>query len=86
MTKFSFQHMFFKDGSWDHTTIYFKNNKYIETDIESDTFKDDPNMTKYLYSKKTKEHFPKIWKLGGEIQKLPPGKRRELHRKILLLG
>ena len=75
MSKFSFEHMFFKDGSWDHTTIYFKNNKYIETDIESDTFKNDPEMTKYLYSNKPKENFPKIWKLGGEIQKLPPGKR-----------
>ena len=75
MTKFYFEHDFNKDRSWEKTTTYFKNNDFVSTDINSDTFKNDPNMTKYLYINKPVEHFPKIWKTGGEIQKLPPGKR-----------
>ena len=59
MSKFYFQHDFNKEGSWEKTTTYFKNNEFVSTDIDSDTFKNDPNMTKYLYNKK-KENFPKI--------------------------
>ena len=75
MSKFSFESTFLKDGSWDYSKIYFINNKYIQTDINSDTFKNDPNMTKYLTINKPKPNFPKIWKLGGTIQTLPRGKR-----------
>ena len=75
MSKFYFQHDINKDGSWEKTTIYFKNNEYVSTDISSDTFKNDPQMTKYLYINKPQEHFPKIWKLGGTIQILPKGNR-----------
>ena len=32
-------------------------------------------MIKYLTINKPKPHFPKMWKLGGEIQPLPRGKR-----------
>ena len=74
MTKFYFEHDINKDGSWEKTT-YFKNSPTVSTDIESDTFKNDSEMTKYLTINKPKENFPKIWKLGGEIQKLPRGKR-----------
>ena len=73
MSKFSFESDFLPDGSWDQSHIYFINNENIQTDITSDTFKNDPNMTKYLYI--NKPHFPKIWMVGGEIQKLPIGRR-----------
>ena len=73
MSKFYFEHDINKDGSW-QKTIYFKNNDYVSTDISSDTFKNDPEMTKYLTI--NKPHFPKIWKLAeGEIQELPRGKK-----------
>ena len=75
MSKFYFEHDINKDGSWEKTTTYFKNNDMMSTDINSDTFKNDPEMTKYLTINKPKPHFPKIWKLGGEIQELPRGKR-----------
>ena len=75
MSKFSFEFDFFQDGSWDSSQIYFINNENIQTNIDSDTFKNGPNMTKYLTINKPKPHFPKIWKTGGEIQKLPRGKR-----------
>ena len=67
MPKFYVEHSFLKDGSWDYSKIYFKYNEFISTDINSDTFKNDPNMVKYLTINKPKPHFPKIWKLGGEI-------------------
>ena len=75
MSKFYFEHDINKDGSWEKTIIYFKNNDMVSTNINIDTFKNDPEMTKYLTINKAKPHFPKIWKLGGEIQQLPPGKR-----------
>ena len=75
MSRFYFEHDINKDGSWEKTTTYFKNNDFVSTDINSDTLKNDPNMTKYLYRKKSKENFPKIWKLGGTLQELPRGKR-----------
>ena len=75
MSKFYFEHDINKDGSWEKTITYFKNNPTISTDINSDTFKNYPNMTKYLYINKPKPHFPKIWKLGGTVQELPKGRR-----------
>ena len=71
MSKFSFESTFLKDGSWDYSKIYFINNKYIQTDIDSDTFKNYPNMTKYLTINKPKPNFPKIWKSNGSIQEIP---------------
>ena len=75
MSKFSFESDFNKDGSLDTTQIYFINNKNIQTNIDSDTFKSDPNMTKYLTINKPKPNFPEMWKLGGEIQSLSKGSR-----------
>ena len=75
MTKFYFEHDIKKDGSWEKTITYFKNSPTVSTDITSDTFKNDPNMTKYLTINKPKENFPNFWKTGGEIQVLPRGKR-----------
>ena len=73
MSRFYFEHDINKDGSWNKTITYFKNNAYISTNITSDTFKSDPEMTKYLYI--NKPHFPRIWKLGGSMQPLLRGKR-----------
>ena len=75
MSRFTFEADFDKNAVFQGYHIWFKNNSFLSTDINSDTFKNDPNMTKYLYINKPVEHFPKIWKTGGEIQKLPPGKR-----------
>ena len=75
ITKFYFEHDINKDGSWEKTTTYFKNNEFVSTDITSDTFKNDPEMVKYLTINKPKENFPKIWKLGGTMQELPRGER-----------
>ena len=72
MSKFYFEHDINKDGSWEKTTTYFKNNEFVSTDINSDTFKNDPQMEKYLT---IKENFPKIWRLGGEVEELPRGSR-----------
>ena len=74
MSKFYFEHDISKDGTWNKTTTYFKNNDFVSTDINSGTFKNDPKMTQYLYINKSIENFPKIWKTGGNIQELPRGK------------
>ena len=75
MSKFSFESTFLSDGSWDYSKIYFINSPWLQTDISSNTFKNDPNMTKYLTINKLKENFPKIWKIGGNVQELPKGNR-----------
>ena len=72
LSKFEFVQDYTKDGSFNGAKIYFINNKYIQTDIESDTFKNDPTVTKYIYIKKPKiEKFPKIWESNGSIQEIP---------------
>ena len=71
LSKFNFKSDFDKDGSFSGAKIYFINNKYIQTDIESNMFKNDPIVTKYLYSKKPVEKFPKIWKSNRSIQEIP---------------
>ena len=75
----NFDQDYIKDGSFNGAKIYFINNDFMQTDIESDAFKNDPNATKYLYIKKSSakqsEHFPKILKIGGTVQELPRGKR-----------
>ena len=38
MSKFYFEHDINKDGSWEKTITYFKN-EFVSTDISSDTFK-----------------------------------------------
>ena len=48
MSKFDFESDFDKNGNFQGSNIYFKNNDVLSTDITSDTFKNDPNMTKYL--------------------------------------
>ena len=84
MSKFSFEADFSLDVVFQGYHVWFKNNDMISTDVFrkdsnlselSDTFKNSPEMLKYLTINKPVEHFPKIWKLGGSIQKLPRGKR-----------
>ena len=84
MSKFSFESDFSPDGVFKGYHVWFKNNDMISTDVFkkgsnlselSDTFKNSPEMLKYFTLGKPVEHFPKIWKLGGSIQKLPRGKR-----------
>ena len=74
MNKLEFFANFDKNGNFIDSEIYFKNNEFLSTNIKSDTFKNDKNMTKYLYSKvvnPTAEKFPKIFKCGGTTQPLP---------------
>ena len=85
MSKFSFEADFNKDGVFQGYHVWFKNNDMVSTEVFkkdsnleelNETFKNDPNMVKYLTINKPKPHFQKIWKLGGgEIQVLPRGKR-----------
>ena len=84
MSKFSFEADFDKNATFQGYHVWFKNNKFISTSVFkkgsnlselNETFLQDPEMIKYLTINKPVEHFPKIWKLGGSIQKLPRGKR-----------
>ena len=60
MSKFTFEADFDKNAVFQGYHIWFKNNSFLSTDITSDTFKNDPNMTKYLTINKPVENFPKI--------------------------
>ena len=71
ISKFSFEMDFDPDGSFTNTKIYFINSPTIQTDIDSETFKNDPNMTKYLTWNKPVSKFPTIWKSNGSIQEIP---------------
>ena len=71
MSKFSFETDFDADGSLSAEKVYFINNKYIQTDIDSNTFKSDSSMTKYLTWNKPEERFPAIRKSNGSIQEIP---------------
>ena len=75
MQKFTFKADLNKNAVFQGYHIWFKNKSFLSTDINSDTFKNDPNMTKYLYANKPVENFPKIWKIGGTVQELPRGKK-----------
>ena len=75
MSRFTFEADFDKNAVFQGYHIWFKNNSFLSTDINSDTFKNDPNMTKYLTINKPVDHFPKILKIGGSLQELPRGKR-----------
>ena len=71
MSKFDFEADFDKNAVFQGYHIWFKNNPFLSTDINSDTFKNDPNMTKYLTINRPVEKFPKIWKSDGKIQEIP---------------
>ena len=75
LSKFEFDVDLNQDGTIDSTTIFFKNNQYLSTDITSATFLNNKSMTKYLYLN-VKAIFPKLWNTGGTIQELPRGRRR----------
>ena len=70
LRKFQFEVDLKKDGSIESTSIYFKNNEYLSTDITSNTFLNNKTMTKYLYSN-VKAIFPTLWHIGRTIQELP---------------
>ena len=74
LSKFQFEVDLKKDSSIESTSIYFKNNEYLSTDITSNTFLNNKTMTKYLYSN-VKAIFPKLWDIGGTIQELPRSRR-----------
>ena len=78
MTKFEFFANFDKNGNFLGSQIFFKNNELLSANIASDTFKNDKNMTKYLYSNNVKHYdsSPKIFKSGGTIQQLPHGNKQ----------
>ena len=75
MSKFDFFANFDKNGNFIDVKIFFKNNEL--SNIKSDKFKNDKNMTKYLYSNNvnpTDEKFPKTFQSIGTIQLIPKGK------------
>ena len=73
LSKFQLEVDLKKDGSIESTSISFKHNEYLSTDITSNTFLNNKTMTKYLYSN-VKAIFPQLWDIGGTIQELPRGR------------
>ena len=81
MSKFEFYANFHKNGNFIDAEIYFKNNEFVSTNIQSNTFKNDPEMTKYLFNHTPTtiivEIFKKIFTAVGTIQPLPKGEKHK---------
>ena len=86
MAKFEFFANFDKNGNFIDSEIFFKNNEFVSTNIKSDTFKNDKNMTKYLYSTNVNpadsNKFPKVFRSIETIQPLLKGIKHKAYYPI----